>query len=499
MKKQLNQNRGITLIVLIIIIVIALIVIGGIIGFIFNKSNQKKSSNSIENYTESNIQGNKSDTLAGVYADATSLIDVKMGFTENNEKKIFCSVKMPVNYSFIGKYNDEIGETIRDYEKNDTDELIDGKAFGVPTLKEICEQTSLDKSTCAISNVMLNMNGKKSTYINMTVLSDDIEAFKAKNKENITELGTSKHRAAYTKSKKLAMSESEETLELAYQINDKILLIMIYRGPLVEEIGLEQLAKNMYELVTVEGEKKNTEEITIKNANKVEGQSIEIAKETDLSSSKLSIEDAGIEKEGEVIIPETVKYKNNTYRITKIGDRVFEKCTELESISIPSSVTEIGNRTFNECSKLNSIKLTNGLVEIGELAFWGCTELEEVKVPITVSNLGKKAFYECSNLKKIELPKNNSSFDTLNQNFENCKSLEEIELPNSIKEIHAWTFSGCTSLKSITIPKGVKEIGSYALDRCSSLEKIEWNRETYTDKDEFNEKFAEEKAIIWGD
>lgn len=504
MEKQLNKNRGITLIALIIIIVIVLLIVGGIIGFIFNKSNQKKSSNGIENYTQSNIQENKSDTLAGVYADATSLIDVKMGFTENNEKKELCSVKMPSNYFFEGDFYDEIGEKINDYdESNDTNKFIKGKAMGFYTLEEITEKTSLDKSTCAISNVTLIQNNKKrgDSYIHITVLPDDIEVFKADNKGKVTELGTSKHMAAYTTSKKYATSESDTrgTLEFAYQINDKILLMMIYRGPSVKELGLEQLAKNMYELITVEGEKKSTEKVTIKKSKKIEEQSIEIAKETDLDSFKLSIEDAGIEKEGEVIIPETVKYKNNTYRVDGIGDEVFEECTELESISIPSSVSRIGKRAFYKCRKLNNIQLTNGLITIDKLAFWGCTGLEEVKIPNTVYNLGEKVFYVCSNLKKVELPKNNYKLDFLVETFEGCESLEEIELPNSIKEIHYNTFYNCASLKSITIPKGVKKLGDYSFDKCRSLEKIEWKGETYTDKDEFNEKFSRGKIVIWGD
>ena len=42
-----------------------------------------------------------------------------------------------------------------------------------------------------------------------------------------------------------------------------------------------------------------------------------------------------------------------------IGSYVFSGCSDLTSVSIPSSVTSIGSYTFNNCSSLTSIESSN--------------------------------------------------------------------------------------------------------------------------------------------
>lgn len=49
---------------------------------------------------------------------------------------------------------------------------------------------------------------------------------------------------------------------------------------------------------------------------------------------------------GTVIIPSTVNYKSNTYRVTSIGSYAFRDCSSLTSITIPEGVTSIGGSAF---------------------------------------------------------------------------------------------------------------------------------------------------------
>lgn len=496
MKKKLKESSGITLIVLILIIVGVFLIIGGTIGYLL-LSHNKQQNNDKENQIQTDKTG-ETEALAGVYLNTEALTEVEMGYTEEDDKKIVCSIKMPIDYWFTAKYHDEVGDTFEDFEKNDADERI--LLYDVTkTLKSILEETSLDQSTGAISEVTLRNNKTDRTAMTFLIENTDIEAKKAEKKDELTELGTQKHPAFYYIDLGLT-SENEKSLRVVYQINEETLLTISYEGELIEMLGEEQLAKNMYELVSIKGEEKDTQKVSInkKNNTKEPIKKVKLTYYTDIDSSLLSVEDAGIEKEGNVVIPESITYNNETYEIAEIGYTAFEECTELESISLPDSVTNIGNKAFKNCTKLREVKFSNNLLGIGESAFWGCEELEEVKFPIALQVIEEKAFVGCSNLKTIELPQHNNEFDTLSSSvFEGCSSLEEIEIPKTVQSIYLDAFNGCTSLKSITIPKRVKELSAYVFSNCNSLEKIEWNGETYTDKDEFNEKFAEEKTKIW--
>lgn len=68
--------------------------------------------------------------------------------------------------------------------------------------------------------------------------------------------------------------------------------------------------------------------------------------------------------------------------ITSIGPYGFYKCSELGSLTVPSTVTSIGNNAFQYCSKLYELimkPITPPTLEIEALA--NTTNLEKIKVP----------------------------------------------------------------------------------------------------------------------
>ena len=67
--------------------------------------------------------------------------------------------------------------------------------------------------------------------------------------------------------------------------------------------------------------------------------------------------------------------------LLEIGERAFQYCRSLGSISIPSTVTMIRRSAFNVCEKLETIQLNEGLLEIGDYAFCGCKELNAATIP----------------------------------------------------------------------------------------------------------------------
>ena len=54
--------------------------------------------------------------------------------------------------------------------------------------------------------------------------------------------------------------------------------------------------------------------------------------------------------------------------VTRIGAQAFKGCSNLSTISLPSSVSYIGTSAFESCSKLNAINLNN-VSYIGNSAF----------------------------------------------------------------------------------------------------------------------------------
>ena len=76
--------------------------------------------------------------------------------------------------------------------------------------------------------------------------------------------------------------------------------------------------------------------------------------------------------------------------IVKIGDRAFEKSSNLTEIKLSDSLTEIGASAFKSCKKLKSVVLPEGLERIEENAFNGSV-LETLKQKAMASGLPEDA------------------------------------------------------------------------------------------------------------
>ena len=62
----------------------------------------------------------------------------------------------------------------------------------------------------------------------------------------------------------------------------------------------------------------------------------------------------------------------------EIGKAAFERCTNLESLTIPEGVPEIGTATFEGCSSLKSLYIHASVKKIAYYAFYGCYALSDV-------------------------------------------------------------------------------------------------------------------------
>ncbi len=225
----------------------------------------------------------------------------------------------------------------------------------------------------------------------------------------------------------------------------------------------------------------------------------------------------------------------NSEKITKISESVFDCCYALKEFTIPQNVTEIGYRAFALC-RFNSIEIPQKVETIGGYAFFKCTNITSVAFPDSVNSIGEYSFKGCSNLKEVKFP---STYYTIGEGvfdetqytgteddfvitedgellkyrgtdteivvpvgitrigtafsgnkditsivlpdgllyleenaFKGCSGLTEIVLPDNLEYISENSFNGCSSLTGINLPDGLSYIPENAFYGCSSLSEI---------------------------
>ena len=145
--------------------------------------------------------------------------------------------------------------------------------------------------------------------------------------------------------------------------------------------------------------------------------------------------------------------------LTSIGERAFDDCSGLTSVTIPNSVTTIGSYALRDCSGLASISLPAGVTSIGNSAFYGCSGLTSISLPAGVTTIGDYTFYGCSGLTSISLPAGVTSIGYYA--FYCCTNLTTVYVNRwvengdpKITPFGTGMFNGCTSLSDIYVPAG---------------------------------------------
>ena len=178
----------------------------------------------------------------------------------------------------------------------------------------------------------------------------------------------------------------------------------------------------------------------------------------------------------------TIPDKINGIEVGSIKERCF-KNSNIESVTLPSSVTLIEQQAFYGCDNLKSINLSNAK-SIGTEAFTNCPSLTDnidlssvemiserglAGTYFKTMNLPKctdirdSAFEDCT-MQKIVL---NNATNLGSNVFKNCKNLEMIYAPK-VKGFDGC--SGCTNLKTVFVPMATgitTDISSNATIYCS--------------------------------
>lgn len=190
-----------------------------------------------EESEEAETKEEKSDALAGVYLNGGELVDVPMGIYFVGEQKNFCNIKMPTDYLFGAIYtedgiNEKSNQDISEYDLN---LAIEKGIYDQPYASKWVHLLSTKEDA---TEMFFNIETSE------TMTLDGMKEYAP----NYVELGTEELPALYYE------DESEYAsvdINVCCAINEDILLTISYKGPLAEELSLEQLAQNIYDLIDV--------------------------------------------------------------------------------------------------------------------------------------------------------------------------------------------------------------------------------------------------------
>ena len=158
---------------------------------------------------------------------------------------------------------------------------------------------------------------------------------------------------------------------------------------------------------------------------------------------------------GNIVIPESVIYEGNTYRVTSIGPMAFRK-SGVTSVSIPNSVTKIYGSAFDDCLSLTSVSIPSSVTELGQSVFMGCAKLTTITIPDGITVLDDNTFYNCKKLSSIKFGNGVESIGS--SVFYGCESITSLEIPNSVSYIGFGAFGNCSGLQTLTFGSGLRSI-----------------------------------------
>ena len=137
--------------------------------------------------------------------------------------------------------------------------------------------------------------------------------------------------------------------------------------------------------------------------------------------------------------------------ITKLGNALFYRCQNMQTISLPSTLTELGYRIFAQGSG-------------GFQSYGGLTELT---LPAGIQKLGGNALRQ-TNITEIVIPARVSVIE--DYFLSTCTKLKTVRAESSV--LGSFMFVQCTALESLTISINCKTFGSNMLTYCESLTTI---------------------------
>ena len=224
-------------------------------------------------------------------------------------------------------------------------------------------------------------------------------------------------------------------------------------------------------------------------------------------------------------IPATVKYKGKTRTVTGLTDQAFHS-SNIETLSLPSTIKYIGDRAFHGCYDLkrvdigslaawlniefvvgsgtiyyenstplcydavlyingqpigDEVVIPSSITAIKPLAFYHWREMKSIKFHKNVKKVGRLAFYQYDNLEAVIVPDIETWINLETETnplqyakhlYINDQEVKNLVIPESITELPIGVFQNCLSIESVTFHHKLTTIGICAFQGCKNLTSV---------------------------
>jgi len=138
----------------------------------------------------------------------------------------------------------------------------------------------------------------------------------------------------------------------------------------------------------------------------------------------------------------------------------------ITELVIPKEVTEVKSYSFIDCENIVKVIVHDNVNIIGDYAFWGCNSLSSVIIGNNVTQIGEYAFAGC----KLNSVTMGTGINRIKTAAFIGNDFNSIVITDNVILIDSEAFADCYNLNKISIGKNVRTIGDKAFENASITE-----------------------------